>query len=532
MLPPLEDTDPLLDARVWRAGATRVARLETHISRLYFVGERVFKLKKSLVLPFLDYGTLERRRQMCEEELRLNRRLAPQVYVRIAPLARRSDGALELDGPGEVVEWVVEMRRLPAERMLDALLERGEFDNSLVRQIAEFLADFHARCARGERITEFASPQAVARNARDNLTALAEHAGGRGLDALSDALLGHLRAATERDLTGSRVAELLAERATAAHVCDGHGDLHAGNLCLTDGEVIAYDCIEFSEAFRCGDVASELAFLCMDLDFRGYRGFSSMLAHEYATRAADTTLLEVLDFYKTYRALVRSKVALLRARERRDDAAFEQCQDYLHLAASYSLPPVLILTCGLPASGKSWLAPRLAAPFEAVLLSSDVRRRRLAVGSTQRLGAEAWNQGLYSPTLKERTYDSLLASAREALQPSGSRKLRRSVVVDANFPSAVLRGRFRALARELGAPFVLVHAHTDETTARARLAVRTSDPDCASDADWEVFVRARAAFEPPTELAASEFVEHASPAERAADTVGRVLERIVTQQAR
>lgn len=534
-----DENDPLLDPQSWPGADGPIERVETHISRLYFTKTRVYKLKKPVRLPFLDYRSLEQRELFSAEELRLNRRLAPDVYLRVAPLRRDATGRLKLDGDGETVDWAVEMERLPAERMLDAVLERGEVDNELVRRIAQFIADFHERCARDERVASFGALATIRRNARDNLDLLASHACGRGVDVVSGRMLEFLSARLERDL--ARLAPCFEQRAAQGRVRDGHGDLHAGNICLAARGIVAYDCVEFSEAFRCADVASDLAFLCMDLDLRGFRGYSAVLAREYAARAGDPSLPEVLEFYKSYRALVRAKVATIRASQAAPGAARAQAradaQRYAHLAGAYAAPRSLILTCGLPASGKTWLARHLAAPFEAAHLSSDVRRKLQANLPLDRRSSEAFEAGMYSPASKDRTYESLLGHARQLLTPreganAHTPELPRAVVVDATFSSAALRAPFRVLARELGLAFVVAHISADEALIRARMARRELDRSEPSDADWNVYLRARAVFEAPSELPGAERVELSAGELFAQDAVRAVFDRLIAQRSR
>lgn len=532
-----EVIDALSRPEAWPSRAAP-ERIETHISEVFLVGGRAYKVKKALVLPFLDYGTLERRRAFCEEELRLNRRLAPDVYLRVAPIARAEDGRIALDGAGETVEWAVEMVRLPAREMLDAKLARGEVDNELLREIARTISAFHAAAATGRGVDEHGRPEAVAGNARENLAELARRVDGGsrapgwrepgegGLRALPAAVHAHLERWTERFL-GDHAA-LLARRVAEGRIRDGHGDLHAGNVCVLGSRIVAYDCIEFSARFRCADVACDLAFLAMDLDRHGFRGASLVLVREYAELAHDPELPALVPFYKAYRALIRAKVAALRAGDLRHaqcrrEADRAEARRFAQLAASYALPGGLILTCGLPASGKSTVAEAIAAPLGAVLLHSDVRRKVLAQVPLHEHRREGYGSGLYAPELKQRTYDSLLASAREALLHG------RNAVVDATFPDAARRAPFRELARELGRPFALVHATADEGEIRRRFEARERDPEQASDADWGVYLRARDAFEAPTELGRDELVAHASGAQPLEDATDGVLERFVAQ---
>lgn len=517
--------DPLTRPEAWPCVADRVTTLETHISKLYFVGERVYKLKKPVRLPFLDASDLDRRRYFCEEELRLNRRLAPNVYLRVVPIRRDARGRVAADGEGATIDWAVEMQRLPERGMLSDVLERGEVDNQLVRRIAERLARFHEGSAHGLEVAAFGSASAIERNARENLEALREHVRPRGLAVLSEELWSFLDARTEAALRELRPQ--FERRAAQGRVRDGHGDLHAGNICVLPEGIVAYDCIEFSARFRCADVACDLAFLAMDLDLRGYRGFSGVLAREYATLSGDGELANVLPFYKSYRALVRAKVATIRALQVEElGPRAELCseaQRYLHLAASWELPAALILTCGLPASGKSWIARHVARPFEAVQLSSDVRRKLLAQIPLHEHRHERYDAGLYAPEIKNRTYATLVEDARRALGHG------RSVVIDAMFPSPERRAPFRDLARELECPLVVVHARAEEDLVQARMQARSHDADETSDADWGVYVQAKSSFREPDEFSPDQVVEHASGRSSPEDTSGAVIDCIVRQ---
>lgn len=512
-------------------GPVEVELVQTHLSLVVLAGDRAYKFKKALDLGFVDYTTLDRRRRFCEEEVRLNRRLAPGVYVGVVPITRERDGSLRIDGSGEVVEYAVEMRRLPAGRMLDRLLEAGEIDNQQMDELAQLLAGFHEAAATGGGVDEYGTWDAVAFNVHENFDETAPFVGpaGEGAPAgprtLSPMLHRFLSDAADRFLDRERA--LIDKRVRERRIRDGHGDLHAGNVCLADSGIIVYDCIEFAPRLRCGDVACDLAFLAMDLDYRGFRGFSRYFVKRYGEHAGDAELGSLITFYKGYRAIVRAKVASIAAadlglgaedRERRRLDAFR----YFHLAASYELPAVLIVTCGLPASGKSTAAKHLAAPFEAVTLRSDARRKLLAgLPPTRRAGAD-YGSGIYTPQITELTYESLLAGARAALLD------RRSVVVDASFARQAQRAPFAELARELTTPFVLVETTAPEATIRARMRARDRDPSSVSDADLTVYRLMQQAYEPPRELPAAQVLT-AGEGEPGEETTARALDRIIEQ---
>jgi aminoglycoside phosphotransferase family enzyme len=480
-------------------------------------------------LGFLDYTSLERRRHFCEEEVRLNRRLAPDVYLGVVPIVRGEDGHLRVGGPAEpadVIEWAVEMVRLPEERMLGTLLDEGVIDNEMLGSVVDLLVRFHRSAATGPGVDEHGERAAVAANVEENFEHVRGFAGA-GEDAmLSEAQLAFLEARQGGFLADN---EALFERRIAEHrIREGHGDLHAGNLCFTDdGRIVAYDCIEFNRRFRCGDVASEVAFLAMDLDQRGYPAFSSWLVWSYAERSGDGELQRLMPFYKGYRAVVRGKVAGLTATDPEVDDVRSaelrrEAMRYFQLAACYELPPALILMCGLPATGKSWLAERIARALRAVVLHTDVRRKVLAGLRPTDRAAEEVDQGLYSPERKRETYRSLLPDAIELLEAG------HSVVVDATFSKREQRLLYVDAATRLGLPYYVVHVTAPEDLVRSRLELRAKDPHATSDADLEVYLGARESFEPPDETPEGHVLEVPSgvgpPEARSGFLVDRMIE--------
>jgi aminoglycoside phosphotransferase family enzyme/predicted kinase len=504
---------------------------QTHMSWLFFVGDEVYKVKKPVRFAFADFSTLEQRRRFCEEELRLNRRLAPDTYLGLAPVVRGADGALAVEGEGEAVDWAVHMRRLPSHRMLDRLLEQGEIDNERLRALSQVLAAFHERADTGPGVDEHGSWQAVHDLVLGNLEELAPAVGEMGDPdghaVLSPASHAFLQQGLSRFLQTHR--RLVESRARRGRVRDGHGDLHAGNVCFAEGGLVLYDCLEFSTALRCADVAADLAFLVMDLDHRGFRAHGRWLVEAYARAAGDGGLPWLMDFYKSHRALVRAKVAWLRAGEPgREPAAvatdLRDAAGYASLAASYHLPPALLLMCGLPACGKSTLARRLAAALDGTVLRSDVLRKRLAgLPPTSRATAD-YGTGLYAADHTERTYRLLGRRALDALRRG------RVVVADATFSRAAWRRRLLDVATRLGYPALVVHMSCPEEVARERLAARAQQPQEVSDADVDVYARAVETFEVPDELEDAQRV--AAPYGRSDElVVATVIDRILGQSA-
>lgn len=501
--------------------------LETHISTLFFAGERVYKTKKPVDLGFLDYRAAEQRRHFCEEEVRLGRRLSPDVYLGVAPISARRGGGLQVHGAGEPLEWAVEMRRLPEHEMLSSRLLRGELDNSVLDDIAARLVEFHAHAATGSGVDEYGAADAVLVNVEENWDQLrpwidyAGEASGR-TPLLSSALFRFLRQRSRGFVEAQRA--LFARRLSEARIREGHGDLHAGNICVTQEGLQFYDCIEFSRRLRCGDVAADLAFLAMDLDHSGFGAFSAYLVRRYAELAEDRELELLLPFYKGYRAVVRAKIAALRGLDERltseqQRALVLEARGYLHLAAAYELPPGLVLMCGLSGVGKSWVARRLQRPLHALLHQSDVRRRQLAAAAGAGSG---YGEGLYSPELKARTYRDLLEATAEGLAAG------RTVIADATFSSVRTRRPFLDLAARLGVPAWVVLVEAPDELVRERLDARAADPREASEATYAVYLKQRASFEPPDEVPPGHVISVTSSDEACEVPAARLIEHMIT----
>jgi hypothetical protein len=409
------------------------------------------------------------------------------------------------------------MRRLPADRMLDVLLDNGDLDNDKIRALARTLADFHAGAPTGDGVDEFGALATVRANCEENF------AQTRDATTISSTLHGFLRERAERFMAEHR--QLFERRVDQGRIRDGHGDLHAGNICMTGAGIVIYDCLEFAPRFRCADVAADLAFLIMDLDLRRYRAFGQFLVREYSALSGDSELAALMPFYKGYRAYVRGKVTTMQlaqtAGEQRDELAATASR-YFHLAASYELPPALVLCCGLPGSGKSWLAARIAQPFEAVVENSDLTRKRLAGIAPTVSAGTGLDRGSYGAEATRLTYQALLDAARGHLAAG------RTVVVDAGYRAAEQRRPFYALAIEAGLPFVLVHVDSAEAVILSRLRQRAQESHVVSDAGERVYHAVKDRFESPTGFAPEQFVvdDGVGPAERA---TGLVIDRLIAQ---
>jgi len=514
-----ERMEDLLRPAAFRPPAPDARLIETHISWVIVAGAFVYKIRKPVDFGFLDFSTLEQRRADCEAEVRLNRRLCPDLYLGVVNVVDR-DGRLSIIGPGSPVEPAVLMSRLPEGGMLPALLERGMVDDRLMDRLARRLAEFHAGAATGDGVDEHASLSSLAANWDENFSQTANFV-GRTISAEQHACIQ----AYVQDFLEAN-AEILEQRIQQGRIRDGHGDLHAGSVCVTHRRVYLFDCIEFNDRFRCADVAAEVAFLAMDLDHLGRADLGTAFVESYVRSSGDADLLRALGFYKCYRAFVRGKVLGFQLDEpgrapRELDRAAQEARAYFDLAYAYSrqpIEPTLLVCVGLPASGKTTLAHALAGRLGLVHLSSDLVRKKLAgIGPTDHR-LEGFQRGIYSRATSRRTYATLRRHAARWLRRG------RSVVLDAAYGQPSERAALRQLARRVKARLVFVLCRADESVLQARLAARTRDPRSVSDARPELWPALKSAFVEPSELSGSLSVDTTQPLKQAIEQVLQSLD--------
>ncbi len=482
--------------------------IETHISWVFLHARDVYKLKKPVDFGFLDFSTVDRRRQACLAELELNSRLAPGTYLEVLPVTRLPDGmhAIALGAPlvetaaqprAEVVDYVVHMSRLPADIRADLRLARGELSGEDIDALAVCLARLHERAARSDAIDEFGRVDVIRGNVEEHF----EQAGALLTQLAPD---GAEREVEERQLAFIRRNEALFEgRRQSGKVRDGHGDLRLEHVYLLRGrEPVIIDCIEFNERFRFADVCADLAFLSMDLEKHGRHDLKERLLASYVAASGDHDLYALVDFYESYRAYVRAKVtafSLARASLSFDarEKLEQEARQYLLLSLAAERPslgaPRLLAVGGIIASGKSTLAKALGLALGAPIVSSDeTRKSLLGVQPTTPLHDGAW-QAAYSADTSARVYGEVLRRARVVIE-SG-----RSVIIDASFRSRADRDAARALAGSLGVAFAFIECRVPERVARARLAQRARAPS-VSDGREEIFDEFVARYEAVTEL--------------------------------
>lgn len=470
------------------AGA--VERIDTHISCIFLAGDYAYKAKKALDLGFLDFTRLESRRRACEEELRLNSRLAPDVYLRVASVTGTPE-VPRLDGSGPVLDYVVVMRRFPQTALLSRMLADGTLTTDHVVELARLIADFHAGVPAANPDDGFGSVDAVWRRAAENLDTLPD------LMPAEAERVGRLRHWSEAAMAS--LAHVIDRRRLEGRVRECHGDLHLENVIFWRDRMMAFDGIEFDPDLRWIDVANELAFLIMDFDDRGAPGFARQIRNDYLELTGDYQALKLLGFYQVYRALVRAKINALQATQvaRDADRHGEQAASYLRLAEAYTRPhsPALILMHGVSGTGKSTLTESLVRERGFIRLRSDVVRKQLFGLAA---GQSSYEAGLdiYTAEASRRTYERMQAMARIALDAGYS------VVLDATFLQRAHREPFEQLARALDVPWHIVALEGDPAALRERVHERQRLAADPSEADVAVLERQLAEREPLSEAEA------------------------------
>lgn len=463
---------------------------ETHISYLFFTGTYVYKVKKPVDFGFLDFTTLEKRRFFCRQEVRLNSRLSPDVYLGVEEI-RDEGGRISLGGAGKTVEYAVKMREMPSEGMLSRLVSEGQAAPELMARIAQKIALFHKEAETSPEIAAFGDISVIKKNAQENFIQTVPYIG----KSITREQYDFISARTIDFIDKNR--GVFAERKTGGRVRDCHGDLHLGSICIEGECVHIFDCIEFNDRFRYSDTAADISFLAMDLELNDRVDLSAALLKYYIEFSGDSDIPLVLRFYKSYRAYVRGKVMSFMLDEEevpqeQKAKALATARHYFGLAYSYFMQPTLIIMSGLIGTGKTMVATRLSEAIGAKIIRSDVVRKKLAGVPLDEHRYEEFGKGLYTEDFSEKTYAAL---HKEALEPL---KAGRPVILDASYKSKAERERAAAVSREPGARFFIIECLCDEKTVKSRLTERMEKKE-VSDGRWEIYEAQKKAFEEITD---------------------------------
>ncbi|MCF6251906.1 MAG: AAA family ATPase [Methylococcaceae bacterium] len=452
--------------------------IETHISWVLLTGIYAYKIKKPLNLGFLDFSSLEKRRYFCHEEIRLNSRLAPDIYLDVVAI-RGTEDQPNLGHEGSAIEYAVKMRQFESDQTFDQLLVRAQLTNEHLQQTAKAIAAFHSSIKQVAFNTEFGSASAVMQPVRENFSQILQLHGLENSDNLK-----HLSWWSEQQYTV--LLSILNQRKQTGFIRECHGDLHLGNIALIDNTVIPFDGIDFNPSLYWIDIICDIAFLVMDLQNRQRNDLAFQFLNSYLQHSGDYAGLKVLHFYLVYRAVVMAKVSAIRANQHKSaedhQLDISKYHAYLQLATDYTQPftPIMIIMYGVSGSGKSWLSEQIINRYQAIRIRSDVERKRLQKLSAQQNSHSGIDSDLYSQISNDKTYQYLLHLSVEIISAGYP------VIVDATFLQQQQRNLFLQQAKQLQVPFLIVHTKADKHLLIQRIEDRSKQQDNISDANQTV----------------------------------------------
>ncbi len=476
---------------------SKIEVLQTHISYVFVVDDLVYKIKKPVNFGFLDFTRLEQRKFYCEKEVELNRRLCPEIYLGVVPISKTSVG-YTVESEDAPVEYAVKMKKLPVEGMMEKIIKERALLQKHIDLIIDVLVPFYAKARTGKGIDEYGSIETISFNTEENFTQTAAYVGR----AINKWRYKKIIEWTREFIIENR--SLFETRIKEGYIREGHGDLYSANICFDDlKKVYIFDCIEFNERFRSGDVASDIAFLSMDLDFHDYRDLSGYFVEQFISASKDKDLMKVLNFYKCYRAYVRGKIGCFTfedpsmSEEQRKEA-LRKARRYFDLAHLYAGgKPKVFVVFGLSGTGKSTLAKALANQIIADWIPSDLVRKIIAGMAPTEHRFEPFEKGIYSKEYTEKTYSKMIEMAKEKLTEG------RDVILDATFREKIYREK---VLQEL--PFAEIYwilCTAEDRVVKERFNKRQSSEDI-SDARWEIYLSQKEKFEAPQEIASHRLI--------------------------
>ncbi|MCU1731566.1 MULTISPECIES: AAA family ATPase [unclassified Pseudomonas] len=489
--------------------------IETHISWVLLTGDYAYKIKKPMNFGFLDFTELSGRAHFCAEELRLNQRLTDGLYLEVLPITGTAE-APQLGGEGTAIEYALKMRQFPQEQMLSTLQANGELTTAHIDQMAKQIAEFHLQAPRVSAEHPLGTPESVMAPVEQNFEQIRPFLSDKADLQQLEALQAWARSSFDRLHT------LLEARKAQGFIRECHGDIHLGNATVIDGNVVIFDCIEFNEPFRLTDVYADAAFLAMDLEDRGLKSLSRRFISQYLELTGDYEGLELLNFYKAYRALVRAKIALFSMPADADGVqratTLRQYRNYANLAESYSAIPsrLLAITHGVSAVGKSHVAMRLVEALGAIRLRSDVERKRVFGEQTSEAAGEL-QAGIYSSDASQATYERLHQLAALILRAGFP------VVIDATYLKQAQRQAAAEVASATGVPFLILDCNAPDAVIASWLAQRQADQNDPSDATLEVVTAQQASREA---LSAEELLQSKRVETNESDSLDNLVKQI------
>lgn len=475
----------------------QVSHIQTHISHVFIAGLYVYKIKKPVNFDFLDYSTIEKRKYFCEREIDLNRRLCEDVYLEVVPISLGKKGFVFGDKDEyQVKEYAVKMKKLSEEHFLHTHIHDDSLDRQHLDRVAKKLSDFYRKQEPDEHILEFGQIKNIRYNTDENFHQTEQFIG----QTIEKSAYNAINKFT--DLYFQQQESLFQQRIDERRIVDGHGDLHLEHIHITPEKVRIYDCIEFNERFRYGDLASDLAYLAMDLDFNGCRKEERYFIEQMAERLNDSDLLRLIDFYKCYRAYVKGKVKSLQSSEeevkgedRRKSA--ETAVQYFNLSLRYALlgsKPVVLICMGQVGTGKSTLSKHLEKKLNIRRFSSDRLRKKAAGLPLFKRSPASQREELYSPEMSDKIYNELREKAEDQIRIGGS------AILDATYNSHIRRKNLLKMLDDHNINYFFIEAHASDGVIRERLRNRDNESRIASDARVEDFKKLSRGYNPPREI--------------------------------
>ena len=537
----------MMDPRLYGKDVKRVRLIQTHTSWVFLTGTHAYKVKKPVNFGFLDYTALSARRFFCVEEFRLNQILSPDIYIEVMPITEVR-GRLKLGGRGRVIDYCLAMMELPQDWIMTEQLRHGCVTFEHIDQIARSIAEFHARAERGREVAQYGSSEIIRLNWDENFAQTMEFRG----KTITVREFNETKGAVERFITENR--GLFQRRRAGGFVRRCHGDLHSKNIfilgkesrgqgfedssvqapeswtpgTLESSSIRIFDCIEFNPRFSCSDVASEVAFMAMDLDYSGRKDLANFFVERYMVHSKDAGMLRLLNFYKCYRAYVRGKVTSFILNDpgvgAADKARARQtARRYFELSHRYatglSARPKLVVMMGLPGVGKTYVARRLAERVDAFhLLSDSIRKQLLGIPVGERR-SDGYGEGIYKGNIGKKTYDEMMRRAQVFLSAGYS------VIMDATFLRDDLRSLARDVGAKVGAPVLFVFAGCPERIVKSRLQRRKSEY-AFSDANLDVYRAMKSRFKPPRASREVVRIDTSQPLQQSLAKIERALLRI------
>jgi aminoglycoside phosphotransferase family enzyme/gluconate kinase len=466
--------------------------IETHISWVLLTGVFAYKIKKPVNFGFVDFSTLRKRKYFCAEELRLNRRFAPELYLQVIAI-KGSAAQPRLSGGGKTIEYAVKMREFPQHCLLSVHATERRLEPAHIDSIADVIASFHALAERAEPNSTYGAVDIILKWGRENFDNIESVTPASDLPKYFEALMSWCTKAGKQNL------RVMNERQSRGFIRECHGDLHLGNMALIEGNITLFDCIEFNPELRWIDTISEVAFVAMDLQARGYSGFAWQFINRYLQASGDYAGIALLRYYFVYRALVRAKVAALGVMQESSDTShgtqkYREAIGYLDLAHRWSSDdrPAIIIMHGLSGSGKSTLARHIVEALGAIQIRSDVERKRLFDLNPEDHSGSSLEQGIYTQGATKRTYDRLAELTKVVVQAGFT------TIVDASFLKKSDRDQFKRLAQACYAPYIVISCEAPEGVLRERIRHRSETQRDPSEANLSVLQHQLQSQEPLT----------------------------------